>query len=101
MNKPKIYKNKSEFLMYGCLMGAVHGLWKRRQYGEIRDIALSEAVAGWDACQASMQAQLDEKDAEIESLKEGMRQLRAIAKDDFKAREIISKYFPSKHSEVL
>ena len=65
MNKPKIYKNKSEFLMYGCLMGAVHGLWKRRQYGEIRDIALSEAAAGWNACQASMHAQLDEKNREI------------------------------------
>ena len=51
--------------MYGCLMGAVHGLWKRRQYGEIRDIALSEAAAGWNACQASMHAQLDEKNREI------------------------------------
>ena len=84
-NKPKTIKDKERLLS-----GRIEGSWTYEMM-----------ETGWNACQASMQAQLDEKDAEIESLKEGMRQLRAIAKDDFKAREIISKYFPSKHSEVL
>ena len=93
MNKPKIYKSFEDW----------QESEKKYIYNSKREEWTTSNVDRivWNACQASMQAQLDEKDAEIESLKEGMRQLRAIAKDDFKAREIISKYFPSKHSEVL